>query len=90
LLKGWLGKEGSSFDKMAFNQILLSYQKFLKDLLFICHSAKTKKKGWKKNDNPPYARKRPKARPATTTITVVKEGKAGVKTKQNKTKTKTV
>jgi hypothetical protein len=68
---------------MAFNQRLLSYQKFLKDLLFICHSAKTKKKGWKKNDNPPYARQHPRACPTTTTTIVVKEGKAGVKTKQN-------
>jgi hypothetical protein len=65
LLKGWLGKEGSSFDKMAFNQRLLSYQKFLKDLLFICHSAKTKK-----NDNPPYARQHPRAHPTTTTTTI--------------------
>jgi hypothetical protein len=48
LLKGWLGKEGSSFNKMAFNQRLLSYQKFLKDLLFICHSAKTKEEGVEK------------------------------------------
>jgi hypothetical protein len=68
LLKDWLGREGSSFDKMAFNQRLPSYQKFLKDLLFICHSAKTKKKGWKKNDNPPYARQHPRACPTTTTI----------------------
>jgi hypothetical protein len=67
---------------MAFNQRLLSYQKSLRDLLFICQSAETKKKGWKNEDNPPYARQQPRARPAATTITtVVEEGRAGVKTK---------
>jgi hypothetical protein len=70
LLKDWLGIEGSSFDKMAFNQRLLSYQKFWKDLLFICHSAKTKKKWWKKIDNPPYARQHPRACPTTTTMSL--------------------
>jgi hypothetical protein len=70
---------------MAFNQRLLSYQKFLRDLLFICQSAETKKRGWKNEDNPPHARQHPRARPAatTTTTTVVEEGRVGVKTKQN-------